>query len=70
MYSRREEFDNQFPLWPYLSQPIGDPSFKLILNPWKFWRNYKTQKLEQCWQKNYIEFLESCWQKECEYKDN
>jgi hypothetical protein len=43
----------QFPLWPYLNQPVFSRSRKPTLNPWRFWYTYRIQYLERCWLKEY-----------------
>ncbi|PSB23723.1 hypothetical protein C7B82_29770 [Stenomitos frigidus ULC18] len=37
-----------FPIWQFLSQPIFDPSFKVILQPSRFWRLHQVSLLERC----------------------
>lgn len=41
----------RFPLWLYLSQPLFSGHF--ILNPRRFWLEYRNAYLERCWQKEY-----------------
>ncbi|MGC1307282.1 MAG: hypothetical protein WA885_08645 [Phormidesmis sp.] len=43
-----------FPLWQYLSQPIGKNDRKLIINPRKFWHLQKLHHIERCWVMSYI----------------
>lgn len=44
---------SSFPLWQYLSQPIGQPNRKLIVNPFKFWHTQKVHHIERCWVMSY-----------------
>ncbi|MEM0978942.1 MAG: hypothetical protein AAGH78_01575 [Cyanobacteria bacterium P01_H01_bin.58] len=55
-----------FPLWKYLNQSLGCSTSPPILNPYRFWRRYQaeyldncfsTAFLEQCWRVNYAEFV-------------
>ncbi|MEL6554044.1 MAG: hypothetical protein AAFQ63_11360 [Cyanobacteria bacterium J06621_11] len=39
----------RFPLWQYLSQPIGQEGCRLIVNPRKFWHTKKLRHIERCW---------------------
>ncbi|BAZ40950.1 hypothetical protein NIES4101_69120 [Calothrix sp. NIES-4101] len=50
----------KFPLWQYLNQPLKHP--KTVINPFRFWHNYKIQRLEYCWNFDRIQFLEKCWE--------
>lgn len=54
----------KFPLWDYLTQRLFS-STKLILNPHKFWKRYKMQRLERCWSRDVVQELESCFQQDC-----
>jgi hypothetical protein len=38
----------QFPLWPFLNQPLFHPKFKVVLNPKRFQQLYRMQLLERC----------------------
>lgn len=38
----------RFPLWKFLKQPVFEPSYKTVLNPYRFWRSYKLELLERC----------------------
>ena len=40
---------NRFPLWQYLTQPIGRYEQALVLNPRKFWHKKKVHHIERCW---------------------
>ncbi|MEL6939838.1 MAG: hypothetical protein AAFO84_11670 [Cyanobacteria bacterium J06598_1] len=44
----------KFPLWQYLSQPIGQADCKLIVNPQKFWHTKKLRHIERCWVITYV----------------
>ena len=44
---------SQFPLWSYLTQPIGVSGYKLTLNPTKFWNQQKIRFIERCWVMTY-----------------
>lgn len=37
-----------FPVWQFLSQPIFDPNFHVVLNPSRFWRLHQVSLLERC----------------------
>jgi hypothetical protein len=43
----------QFPLFPYLHQPVFSHSYKTVLNPWRFWRLHQVRYLERCWLRDY-----------------
>ncbi|QQE65574.1 hypothetical protein GFS31_22620 [Leptolyngbya sp. BL0902] len=43
----------QFPVWPYLNQPIFNRNHQAIYNPWRFWRTYQVRFLERCWLREY-----------------
>lgn len=45
-----------FPLWPYFKQLFVDKA--AVVNPFKFWQNYKIQLLENCWKLDSISLLE------------
>ncbi|MGB3670135.1 MAG: hypothetical protein WA783_23240 [Phormidesmis sp.] len=45
---------NRFPLWQYLSQPIGADNRKPIANPRQFWRVTKLRHIERCWVMSYV----------------
>lgn len=36
-------------LWQYLEQPIGDARYDTVLEPRKFWTQYRVRLLERCW---------------------
>jgi hypothetical protein len=42
-----------FPFWQFLNQPVFSSSYKLILNPQRFWHVHKVEVLERCWSKAY-----------------
>ncbi|MEL6489271.1 MAG: hypothetical protein AAFV85_00570 [Cyanobacteria bacterium J06634_6] len=44
----------KFPLWQYLTQPIGEASRKPIINPRKFWHTQKLRHIERCWITSYV----------------
>jgi hypothetical protein len=44
----------KFPIWQYLSQPIGQADHTLIVNPRKFWRQSKLRHIERCWIMSYV----------------
>lgn len=44
----------RFPWVAFLSQPIGHPTVKLILNPAKFKKLYHVWLLEMCWMRENI----------------
>jgi len=46
--------NSSFPLWQYLSQPIGQSDSSLIVNPRKFWRRNKVRHIERCWVMSYV----------------
>ncbi len=58
---RRSAIKVRFPLWQYLSQPLGRRTVQLILNPDRFWQLYQLQLLEHCWNQESIQWLERCW---------
>ncbi|CAN5589481.1 hypothetical protein BH23CYA1_BH23CYA1_18920 [soil metagenome] len=43
-----------FPLLQYLTQPIGQPEHRLVVNPLKFWHQQKIHHIERCWVKSYM----------------
>lgn len=49
------------PFWSFLSQPIWGGSKTFTLNPTAFWRQYRRELLERCWELDSVEFLERCW---------
>lgn len=51
----------QSPFWKYLNQPVFSSTQPLILNPKKFNQSYKLERLEKCWEQDYIKILERCW---------
>jgi hypothetical protein len=48
-----ENNNNRFPLWQYLNQPVFSSTYKIILNPNRFWRFHQIRHLERCWIKEY-----------------
>lgn len=50
------------PWLKYFKQIFVNNNTPKILNPRKFWRQQKIEKLESCWQLNYyIELFKICW---------
>jgi hypothetical protein len=47
-----------FPVWQFLSQPVFDSKFQVVLNPRRFWRFHQ------------VSLLERCLSKECASKDS
>jgi len=45
---------SRFPLWQYLTQPIGRYERTLVLNPKKFWHRKKIRHIERCWVMAYM----------------
>jgi|GEM_PF-5251029 len=41
----------RFPLWLYLNQPLFNG--RLVLNPKRFWLEYRNAYLERCWKQEY-----------------
>ncbi len=58
-----------FPLWQFLTQPIGC-STQVILNPFQFRYHYYIQHLERCWDCDPVQHLERCWATEMESKNS
>lgn len=56
----------RFPLWQFLNQPLLNSQKEAILNPFKFWQNYKIQLLNRCWEVDVPQILERYWQQELE----
>lgn len=58
----------EFPLGKFLNQPMFNPAYKVILNPYRYWQLYKVWYLERCWEKDFLEcqvqYLERCWNNE------
>jgi hypothetical protein len=55
----------RFPLWQYLKQLLVDKS--KVINPFKFWHNYRVQMLENCWKIDSISLLEKCFKCELQH---
>jgi hypothetical protein len=55
----------RFPLWQYLKQPLFSGQTVLMLNPFKFWQQYRLRQLEVCWSQEMVQLLEECWQQPC-----
>ena len=52
----------KFPWLKYLKQIFNSSQYVTIVNPWKFWRRYRIEHLNACYQYNTVEFLERCRQ--------
>jgi hypothetical protein len=40
----------RFPIWKFLNQPVFEASHKTVLNPQRFWHQYKIEMLERCFE--------------------
>ncbi|EKQ70127.1 hypothetical protein OsccyDRAFT_0392 [Leptolyngbyaceae cyanobacterium JSC-12] len=38
----------RFPLWKFLKQPVFSTHYRLVLDPYRFWRNHQVDLLERC----------------------
>ena len=47
-----------FPIWQYLNQPLLDRKQPLVLDPIRYWHQYKINRLNDCFRND---FLEQCW---------
>lgn len=52
--------------WQYLNQPVFDPTYETIFNPFKFWRLNCIQIIQACWDNDFVDLLEQCWQQRWE----
>lgn len=56
----------KFPIQKYFNQIFSNSAYVTIINPFKFWRRYRIEHLESCYQYNLVRFLECCRRKECQ----
>ena len=55
----------KFPVRKYFRQIFSNSSYVTIINPFKFWRKYRVEHLENCYEYNLTLLLERCQKKEC-----
>lgn len=51
-----------FPLGLYFQQLFDANAYVKFFNPYNFWRSYRIQHLETCWEFNTVKYLEDCYQ--------
>ena len=54
----------KFPIQKYFQQIFSNSAYVTIINPFKFWRRYRIEHLESCYEYNLILFLDRCLRKE------
>ena len=63
-----------FPLGLYLQQLFCPDIYVKFINPFKFWRRYRINHLEACWEINTVRYLERCrkieWQPARQQQNN
>ncbi len=55
----------KFPVQKYFRQIFSNSAYVTIINPLKFWREYRVEHLESCYEYNLTLLLERCQKKEC-----
>ncbi len=53
----------KFPMQKYFRQIFSNSTCVTIVNPFEFWRIYKIEHLESCYQYDLVRFLERCRRK-------
>lgn len=56
----------KFPIQKHFNQIFSNSAYVTIINPFKFWRRYRDEHLESCYEYNLVRFLERCQKKECQ----
>ncbi len=63
-----------FPLGRYFQQLFASDIYVKFINPFSFWRRYRINHLEACWEINIVQYLERChqieWQPVRSYQDD
>lgn len=55
----------KFPVGKYFRQIFSNSAYVTIINPFKFWRKYRVERLESCYEYSLTLLLERCQKKEC-----
>ncbi len=66
--NHKRTLKNNFPLGLYFQQLFSPNAYVKFFNPFSFWRRYKTNHLENCWEINTVRYLERCHK--LEYRKN
>ncbi len=51
-----------FPISQYFQQLFGPDFYVKFINPFSFWRRYRIDHLESCWEIDIVRYLERCYQ--------
>ena len=54
-----------FPFGLYLKQLFSADTYVRYINPFSFWRRYRINYLETCYELNTVQHLEHCYQLDC-----